>query len=150
CDRLFGNQTVQHSNCHGMPEDCAVNGARGLTDDEVLAKARNARNYDKFSRLWSGDTNDYEGDESCADLALCISLAFWTRDPRQVDRLFRRSGLYRPKWDERRGETNYGKRTIEQALKFQKEQYRGNRGVANASANGQANEVDGKREQERY
>ena len=33
-----------------------------------------------------------------------------------MDRLFRRSGLMRPKWDERRGDRTYGARTLARAL----------------------------------
>ena len=101
--------------------DGAVNGhtaAPPLTDDEVLALARGAANRDKFLRLWAGDTNDYDHDDSRADLALVSLLAFYTRDPAQLDRLFRRSGLMRPKWLERHaadGRT-YGQLTIDRAL----------------------------------
>lgn len=52
-------------------------------------------------------------------MALCMLLAFWTgRDATQMDRLFRRSGLYREKWDELHygdGRT-YGEGTIERAI----------------------------------
>lgn len=85
-------------------------------DDELFRLAEAARNGPKFSRLWRGDTSDHGGDESAADLALCTMLAFWTgRDHERVDRLFRRSGLMRQKWDLRRGETTYGARTIAKA-----------------------------------
>jgi hypothetical protein len=89
-----------------------------LTDDEVLERAASARNGEKFSRLMDGDTSAHAGDDSRADLALCNILRFWTGgDPEQMDRLFRRSGLMREKWDERRGETTYGERTIALSLK---------------------------------
>ena len=69
-------------------------------DEALLQRASAARNGAKFSRLWGGDTSDYEGDESRADLALLSHLAFWCQGDRvRVDRLFRRSGLYRPKWE---------------------------------------------------
>ena len=68
-----------------------------LDDDQVLARARAAKNADKFTRLWAGDTSGY-GSASEADLALSV-LAFWTRDTDQLDRLFRRSGLMRDKWE---------------------------------------------------
>ena len=43
--------------------------------------------------------------------------AFWTGpDQERIDRLFRRSGLMRPKWDERHGAQSYGERTIATAL----------------------------------
>lgn len=94
-------------------------------DDELLAKARAARNGAKFSALFDhGDTSDHNGDHSAADLALCSHLAFWTGgDPAAIDRLFRRSALMRPKWDERRGESTYGERTIRAALRRATEFY---------------------------
>lgn len=88
-----------------------------LADAELLAKARLAANGAKFSRLWAGDTSEHGGDDSSADLALCDLLAFWTGgDAARMDALFRASGLYREKWDERRGAATYGELTIEKAL----------------------------------
>jgi primase-polymerase (primpol)-like protein len=81
-------------------------------DAALLACARAAKNGDQFARLWTGDTSRYPS-QSEADLALCSLLAFWCeRDEGRVDRLFRHSGLMRPKWDERRGERTYGERTL--------------------------------------
>jgi putative DNA primase/helicase len=74
-----------------------------LTDDEVLGKALGAKNGPKFARLWKGDLRAYDEDHSRVDLALCRLLAFYTRDPKQMDRLFRRSGLMRSKWRRRYG-----------------------------------------------
>jgi putative DNA primase/helicase len=95
---------------------------RSLDDDRLLEKAFRARNGAKIARLWSGDTSEYatEGNDgrSEADSAICFELAFWTRDATQIDRLFRRSALYRPKWDERHygdGRT-YGEVTIARAI----------------------------------
>ena len=46
-------------------------------------------------------------------MALCALLAFWTgKDTARMDRLFRRSGLMRPKWDEDRGEKTYDLRAL--------------------------------------
>ena len=89
-----------------------------LDDVVLLDKAHRARNGGDFSRLWNGDTSAHDGDDSAADLALCNHLAFWTKcDPSRVDKLFRQSGLMRPKWDERRGESGtYGQMTIAKAL----------------------------------
>jgi putative DNA primase/helicase len=85
-------------------------------DAGLLARARAARNGTKFARLWAGDTTGYRS-PSEADLALVALLAFWTHgDPARVDRLFRSSGLYRPKWDAARGGQTYGARTIATAL----------------------------------
>ena len=86
----------------------------------LLDMAMRAQNGGKFWRLWNGDWSGYKS-HSEADLALCRLLAFWTGgDEGQMDCLFRSCGLFRPKWDERRGETTYGERTIRRALKDQK------------------------------
>ena len=91
---------------------------RSLADDELLGKAKNAENGEKFERLWRGSTAGYES-HSEADMALCSLLAFWTGgDEQQIDRLFRDSGLIREKWDEVHyadGST-YGEKTIERAV----------------------------------
>jgi putative DNA primase/helicase len=89
-----------------------------LTDEEVLDRAASAPNGETFSRLMDGDTSAHAGDDSGADLALCNFLRFWSGGDRgQMDRLFRRSGLMRAKWDERRGASTYGQKTIALSLK---------------------------------
>jgi primase-polymerase (primpol)-like protein len=85
-----------------------------LEDDELLEKARNASNGDKFERLWNGDTSGYPS-HSEADQALANMLAFWTGgDAAQIERLFNRSGLTRQKWSER---SDYRERTIQKAIR---------------------------------
>jgi putative DNA primase/helicase len=82
-----------------------------MDDDTLLRLALNARNGEKFGRLFAGDTLG-KASQSEADLALCAILAFWTQDPEQLDRLFRRSGLYREKWER----ADYRERTIQKAI----------------------------------
>jgi primase-polymerase (primpol)-like protein len=98
---------------------------RSLEDDELLQKAKNAANGEKFQSLWKGSTSGYES-QSEADMALCSLLAFWTGgDARQMDQLFRDSGLMREKWDEQHfadGST-YGEKTIERAIEGTSEFY---------------------------
>jgi putative DNA primase/helicase len=89
-----------------------------LDDQTILRRARIAQNREKFKRLWAGDTTGYASDSE-ADIALCALLAYrGARDPDQLDRLFRQSKLYRPKWDERRGAdgATYGELTVKRAL----------------------------------
>jgi primase-polymerase (primpol)-like protein len=75
---------------------------RTLPDDILLRKAATARNGYKFARLWQGDTSDYGGDDSRADLALLSILLYWTNgDEARADELFRQSGLMRDKWERR-------------------------------------------------
>lgn len=84
-----------------------------LSDAELVAKAMNAANGDKFQRLWHGDTSGYPS-HSEADQALCNLLAFWTGgDPHRIERLFGQSGLVRDKWRDR---PDYRERTIRKAV----------------------------------
>jgi putative DNA primase/helicase len=99
-------------------------------DEDLLALAKQAKNGDKFSRLWSGDTSDYAGDDSRADLALCSLLAFWTDgDTERMDHLFRQSGLMREKWNRH----DYRERTFNRVLEGRTEFYQPGEKV---SANG--------------
>lgn len=95
------------------------------SDRALVAKAKDAKNGDKFARLWefAGGPKDspagYDS-HSEADLALCGLLAFWTGgDRRRIDDLFRQSGLYREKWDR----DDYRERTIGKALEGRTEFY---------------------------
>jgi putative DNA primase/helicase len=99
-----------------------------LTDNELLAKARVAKNSEKFRAL--NDCGDFSAYPSAseADLALCGILSFWTGgDARQIDQLFRRSALFRQeKWDEEHhadGRT-YGQATVAKAIAGTREFYR--------------------------
>jgi putative DNA primase/helicase len=95
-----------------------------VTDQELLERAKRSRNGAEFAALWAGSLDGHDGDHSAADLALVSHLAFWCgRDPGRIDRLFRQSGLMRPKWDSRRGAETYGRRTIRKALESAGERY---------------------------
>jgi hypothetical protein len=96
-----------------------------LSDDEVIRRAGEAPNGDKFRALMAGDTSRHSGDDSAADMALVWILAFWCdKDAAQMDRIFRQSSLMRDKWDEQRGESTYGEGTIAEAIAFVKDTYR--------------------------
>lgn len=93
-------------------------GARGDdTDEELIERMRASRSGAAIGSLMAGDTSAQGGDHSAADMALCSHLAFWCAgDAERMDRIFRRSGLMRDKWDSRRGSTTYGAQTIERAI----------------------------------
>lgn len=93
-----------------------------IDDESVIRKAMGAKNGEKFKRLWDGDTSGYPS-QSEAEAAFCALVAFWTRDPGQIGRLYRKSGLFRTKWNERHGSVTYGARTIERALSLVSERY---------------------------
>ena len=82
-----------------------------LEDAALLEKALNARNGGKLARLLAGDLRGYPS-PSEADLALCSTLAFWTQEDSQIDRLFRGSALFREKWER----PDYRDATITKAL----------------------------------
>jgi hypothetical protein len=87
-------------------------------DDALLAKAFAARNGPAVRRLWDGDRTGYAS-ESEADLALCWLLAFYFPDAARLDAQFRRSGLYREKWER----ADYRDRTLARALAGRTEFY---------------------------
>jgi hypothetical protein len=118
CERIFGSEQ-SHEKGNGRAGDPLE------PDDEVLIKrASMAANGAKFSRLWAGEwKGDYES-QSNADLALCMMLAFWSgHDPSRIDRLFRKSGLFRGKWDSKRGDSTYGAWTVDEACRQQTDTY---------------------------
>ncbi|MDR1128335.1 MAG: DUF5906 domain-containing protein, partial [Treponema sp.] len=91
-----------------------------LTDEQVIHVASSAKNGKQFRRLFEeGDLSEYYGDASGADMALADFFAFYCRkDKEQMERLMRRSGLCREKWDEPHytsGEL-YLKHTIQEAV----------------------------------
>ena len=113
------NRWVFGSTDEGVHGDIPDPMSPELDDGEVLEKLRSEKRAERFARLFDGgDLSGYGGDRSSADLGLVNLLAFYTQDPVQLDRLFRRSALVREKWDERhRGDgANYGEMTLEKAL----------------------------------
>ena len=94
-----------------------------VPDNRIIRRARSAKNGDKFQRLWKGHLDDAKGDHSGADFVLCKILSFWCGPrPDLIDRLFRQSGLYRPKWDEVHfadGRRTYGVVTVARAIQCQ-------------------------------
>ena len=97
-----------------------------LTDEEVLEKARNAKNAETFIQLWDGNWQTAFFSQSEADLALCCSLAFWTgKNKEQMERLFRQCALFRPKWDvvHHASGATYGEETLSRAMELTEDIY---------------------------
>jgi hypothetical protein len=90
-------------------------------DDALIELAKKAKDGGKFARLWSGQWKGDFQSQSEADLSLCTKLVFWAgHDAGRIDRLFRRSGLMRDKWNDR---SDYRESTIQRALDRQTETY---------------------------
>lgn len=81
-------------------------------DDDIIKEITRTK---EGSLLFSGewDSRKYPS-QSEADEALCCIIARKTEDKNRIDRIFRRSGLYREKWEIE----TYRNPTIENALKF--------------------------------
>ena len=92
------------------------------SDTDIIEKARNnPKTGREFSKLFDfGDWNGLKS-QSNADFRLCVMLAFWLdRDTDAIDRLFRKSSLFREKWDKRE---DYRNKTIERACNSVDESY---------------------------
>lgn len=88
-----------------------------LSESEIIEKAINSKNGTKFNDLFNGMWENYFSSQSEADLGFCNYLAFWSnRDYHNIDAIFRNSGLYRDKWDSKRGQATYGEYTINRAI----------------------------------
>lgn len=69
---------------------------------------------ERFRKLWNGDISDYGDNHSRADLALCCILARRLHnDVFKIDDEFRKSSLYREKWER----SDYRSMTILKAIK---------------------------------
>lgn len=90
-----------------------------LTDEELLEKAKASEDGEAFTALYEGKWQDNYQSQSEADMSFCRKLAFWSgKSKEQMDRIFRASGLYRRKWDEKHhadGAT-YGEETLNKAI----------------------------------
>ena len=72
-----------------------ADGLSTMTDRDVVEKASNAKNGDKFKSLYSGA--DLQNNHSNSDMSLMNILAYWCNgDKEQMLRIFATSGLFRP------------------------------------------------------
>jgi hypothetical protein len=81
-----------------------------------LRLRKRQRRNPKYDALFCGNHSAYAS-QSEADLALCNRIAFFAGgDHGLCDQVFRRSGLYRAKWNEKRNNSTYGRDTIQKAI----------------------------------
>ena len=97
-----------------------------LKDREIIVLCKRAKNQQKFLRLWRGAWEKVADEEtwkdrsaSAADGSLICLLAYYTKSPKQLDRLYRKSKLYREKWERE----DYRNSTMSTALKKVTAQY---------------------------
>ena len=71
------------------------NGLSSMSDKDVVEKASEAKNGEKFKRLYAGE--DLQNNHSNSDMSLMNILAYWCNgDKEQMLRIFATSGLFRP------------------------------------------------------
>lgn len=90
-----------------------------MTDDELLEKAKASEDGEAFAALLEGQWQHAFQSQSEADMAFCRKLAFWSgKNREQMERIFRASGLFRSKWDEKHtaAGTTYGEETLNKAI----------------------------------
>lgn len=88
-----------------------------LTDEQVLEHAKKSANGERFTDYYNGNWQRYFDNQSDADMGFLSMLAFWCGcDEEQMDRIFRTSGMMRPKWDRKQAGTTYGGITIRNAV----------------------------------
>lgn len=121
-DSDYGKLKFLHKKYIGTPtQQEKTNMSSGLGNDlsieEIIDVAKKSKNGLRFTTLYEGDWTQFYSSQSEADMALASDLAFWTaRDYKKMDEIFRKSSLYRDKWDERRGEQTYGDMTLQRAV----------------------------------
>ncbi len=101
------------------------------SDDDIISRAKRAKNEDKFTQLHSGDNTGYAS-TSDGDLAYCSLLAFWTQDAAQIARLWRASGRSRKKLERQ----SYVEGTIGKALAAPGARWAGPSAFARATTTG--------------
>jgi putative DNA primase/helicase len=89
-----------------------------LADPDIFGRIKKSKQAPEFGVLWTGKWKEagYTS-QSEADMRLTQILAWWLggNEPR-MNQWFKRSKLYRPKWDEDRGGQTYGQITINKAI----------------------------------
>lgn len=99
-----------------IKKDVPVNGHTPTISLSLQQRLDMALKDPKTESLFWGNTLEYGGDDSAADMALCAKLAYYAITQTDLDAMFRQSKLMRPKWDEMRGHDTYGNITAGKAI----------------------------------
>jgi predicted P-loop ATPase len=116
--RMFGEEEQQPRvvEMQTQVDELASGGSDELTDEDIdlLDRAMQAKNGEKFAALFRGEWGKYYKSQSEADLGFLSMLRFWCRgNQAQIDRIYRHSRLCRDKYLDR---NDYRYRTISKAL----------------------------------
>lgn len=106
--KYLATSTIAHSN-----EPIQLD----LDEQQIIDIALKSKQGQAFSTLYNGFWQGLYPSQSEADLSFCNMLAFWTgADKNKMDSIFRKSGLYRPKWDSRRSNSTYGNYILDKSI----------------------------------
>ncbi|WP_307974082.1 VapE domain-containing protein [uncultured Dialister sp.] len=88
-----------------------------MEDRSIIEVIRKSKQREKFHSLYDlGEMGAYGDDHSSADAALISMLAYYTKDPEQLERIFLSSALGQDVNRKKHHEADYLKRTIKKAL----------------------------------
>lgn len=88
-----------------------------IPEDELIQIACKSKNGMRFKLFMDGGWDQFYTSQSEADMAFANDLAFWTnRDFHKMDSIFRKSSLYRDKWDRKQNQSTYGAETLNKAI----------------------------------
>lgn len=88
-----------------------------MNEQDIVDLAMKSKQGQAFSTLYNGFWKGLYPSQSEADMAFCNMLAFWTQaDKGKMDSILRKSGLYRKKWDSKRGASTYGDMVLDKAI----------------------------------
>lgn len=127
-DKITENENIpknDNASTDEKPND--LKNGMATDDNKIIDKMLESKNGEKIHKLLDGKWGELNyPSQSEADQALCCHIAFYTQDLEQIDRIFKKSGLYREKWDEKHygnGKT-YGQVTIEKAIASLQDTYK--------------------------
>ena len=100
-----------------IPTRNTVQTIHNLSEMDILNEIYKSKQARLFDDLMKGHWDRHYTSQSEADIAMANILAFWcAKDYSQMDSIFRQSGLYRDKWDEKRKNSTYGEQTLFKAI----------------------------------
>ncbi|EPC7956108.1 phage/plasmid primase, P4 family, partial [Listeria monocytogenes] len=116
-----------HTKYIGTNEVRQINNLQSTVDlpvSDIIQRAERSKQGAQFKTLYDGLWDGLYPSQSEADLAFANMLAFWTGcNAEKMDEIFRSSGLYRTKWDQKRGAQLYGEMVINKAIANTSEVY---------------------------
>jgi putative DNA primase/helicase len=125
-----------------------VNASSFVSEDEVLERIMNGKEADENMRLMNGNWKGRYTSQSEADIRLLNALAYFTdKNPSLMESMFRRSGLMRPKFDEKEKGTYKGSLEIQDAIDYVPSTYSEDRAAWEATKEAKKKKVKKSQEQ---